>query len=53
MLYATKFKFDKCHAAIKNYDEWRTTLKINPMAEELLVTYFAPTLEIRINLYAW
>lgn len=52
MLYATKFKFDKCHAAIKNYDEWRLTLTLNPVAEELLVTVYLIE-AIRINIYAW
>ncbi|CAD8065542.1 unnamed protein product [Paramecium sonneborni] len=38
MLYATKFKFDKCLEAIKNYDEWQQSrnLKVNPMSQELL-----------------
>ncbi|CAD8071621.1 unnamed protein product [Paramecium sonneborni] len=38
MLYATKFKFDKCLDAIKNYDEWQQSrnLKVNPMSQELL-----------------
>ncbi|CAD8159827.1 unnamed protein product [Paramecium octaurelia] len=38
MLYATKFKFDKCLEAIKTYDEWKQNMdpKVNPMSQELL-----------------
>ncbi|CAD8156730.1 unnamed protein product [Paramecium pentaurelia] len=38
MLYATKFKFEKCFDAIKNFDEWRQSIdsKVNPMSQELL-----------------
>ncbi|CAD8153805.1 unnamed protein product [Paramecium octaurelia] len=41
MLYATKFKFEKCLEAIKNYDEWRQSLdpKVNPILLKQGVIY--------------